>query len=400
MRINQALLMLVLGLFISNIYCQNAKRPWTFLVYMAADNSLNTEADPNIAQMVQASKTQNVYILVYLNIKRNGESKITQKLIIQDGKITQDGQTTSEDSGIPATLIKALAWANQFPSDYLLVDLWDHGSGSLNRAVMQHRGVCYDDSTGHYLTDLDYKQAFDTMVNQYRGGKKIDIIAFDACLMSDIEVAYTLASYANYLVASQQTIPGPGYNYDSVLSLFAKGVPAPLKLAQWLVRSYDAYYKNSGQGYTLAATDLSKVAPCVSSLNNIASTLDTSLGDPSLVSAIAYSADPAHCQHYDEPTYLDLYTFYANLLSQIVKMGANNPYVSLKSSLQAAMRSITQAVVANARSSDLVGSHGISIYFADVNSGVEPSYNNLDWTTANPQWANFLNDYINANIGS
>ena len=71
----------------------NPKRPWTFLVYMAADNNLNPEADANIAQMVKASAASNVYILVYLNIKRDKEAKKTQRLIIQNGKIQQEGAT-------------------------------------------------------------------------------------------------------------------------------------------------------------------------------------------------------------------------------------------------------------------------------------------------------------------
>ena len=109
----------------------NAQRPWTFLIYMAANNNVHHEADSNINQMMQASTDSNVNVLVYLTTKRTGESKRTQKLVIQNGTIRQEGSITVEDSGNVNTLIKALTWAaTEYPSDHLLVDLWNHGSGS------------------------------------------------------------------------------------------------------------------------------------------------------------------------------------------------------------------------------------------------------------------------------
>ena len=76
--------------------------------------------------------------MVYLNIKRTGETKKTQRLVIQNGKITQEGATTVEDSGDENTLIKALVWAvTEYPSDHLVVDLWNHGSGPLNRNMLE-----------------------------------------------------------------------------------------------------------------------------------------------------------------------------------------------------------------------------------------------------------------------
>ncbi len=69
------------------------------------------------------------------------------------------------------TLIRRFPWAvTNTHQNYLLVDLWNHGSGSLNRSMQAHRGICYDDTTHHYMTDLDYKSALDHIVNTYRNG--------------------------------------------------------------------------------------------------------------------------------------------------------------------------------------------------------------------------------------
>lgn len=405
MKIFPKQVLLFLSILIAGTaYGVHAKRPWTFIAYIAADNNLNPEADLNISQMVKASVTQNVYILVYLNIKRDGQEKRTQKLIIQDGKISTENIIPAEDSGDENTFIKALVWAiTEFPSDHLFVDIWNHGSGSLNRnmhEMYQHRGVCYDDSTGHYLTDLNLKRSFDLIVNQYLHGHKIDIVAFDACLMADIEIAFTLMPYAHHVVSSQETVPGAGFNYTSLLAPFAKASPDAITVAKNLVASYDTQYKYSGQSYTLSAINLDKFSSVVSYTNAIAALLNKFLAADKkglLAQAIAYSENSRNCVHFDEPTYIDLYSFYTNLYNRTSSMGLNTVnQVQLKTALRNAISAIAQAIYANVKSHNLNTARGLSIYFADVNDGIESSYQDLYWSQANPQWLQFLNSYVNA----
>jgi hypothetical protein len=45
---------------------------------------------------------------------------------------------------------------------------------------------------------------------------KIDILGFDACLMSMYEIGAVLAPYANYLLASELLEPGTGWDYSSL----------------------------------------------------------------------------------------------------------------------------------------------------------------------------------------
>lgn len=404
MKLFQKQLLFLLSFFIvGSCWAARAKRPWTFIAYIAADNNLNPEADINIAQMVKASATQNIYIVVYLNIKRSGEEKRTQKLIIQDGKITTENIIPAQDSGDENTLIKALIWGvTEFPSDHIFVDIWNHGSGSLNRKMhemYQHRGVCYDDSTGHYLNDLNLKHAFDIMVNQYLGGNKIDIVAFDACLMADIEIAFTLMPYAHYLVSSQETVPGTGFNYTALLTPFAKTNPEAITVAKNLVASYETQYKNSGQSYTLSAINLDKFNPIVSYTNTIAQLLNKFLladQTDAFYDTITQSVSPKNCLHFEEPTYIDLYSFYSNLYKNISSMGLGaNQQAQIKSALRNALSLMSQVIFANVKSYDVATARGLSIYFADNNDGIEPSYQELYWSQANPQWLQFLSNYVN-----
>lgn len=55
------------------------------------------------------------------------------------------------------------------------------------------------------------------MVNPVTGQPlKIDVLGFDACLMSMYEIGSVLAPYANYLLASELLEPGTGWDYSSL----------------------------------------------------------------------------------------------------------------------------------------------------------------------------------------
>ena len=47
-----------------------------------------------------------------------------------------------------------------------------------------------------------------------RAGVKFDFVGFDACLMATYEMAAHMASYADYMVASEELEPGIGWNYQ------------------------------------------------------------------------------------------------------------------------------------------------------------------------------------------
>src|SRR5581483_7844543 len=64
----------------------------------------------------------------------------------------------------------------------------------MNRANFKKdtRGICFDDTTGNYLTTQKLKDALHVIVHEYLGGKKLSLIGFDACLMASREIAYAV----------------------------------------------------------------------------------------------------------------------------------------------------------------------------------------------------------------
>ena len=49
------------------------------------------------------------------------------------------------------------------------------------------------------------------------GSAKLDILGFDACDLSTVEMACQLQPFASYLLGSQIGIPIPGWPYDRIL---------------------------------------------------------------------------------------------------------------------------------------------------------------------------------------
>ncbi|KAF8072527.1 hypothetical protein HT031_000187 [Scenedesmus sp. PABB004] len=105
---------------------------------------------------------------------------------------------------------------------YMLV-FWDHGSGWWGYGVDHTCGVvdAYSSSRGcDMLTMRKLAQGLsDGLVHPDSGAAvKLDIIGFDACLMSMYEVASTLAPHAHHLLASELLEPGHGWDYAAPLA--------------------------------------------------------------------------------------------------------------------------------------------------------------------------------------
>lgn len=374
-----------------------AKKPWTFLVYLAAANDLNPYASLDLQEMMKIGSNANINIIVYLTLHKDGKPKVTQKLYIQKGSMTQIGSDMVRDSGDVATLEEALQWAcMDYPSDSIAVVMWDHGSGPLNRSqIMMPKGVCYDFDTGHYLTDRDCLQAFSWARDVLRGGKKFDIIAFDACLLASLEMAYTLSSCADYLVASEETIPGNGYQYAYLLSPFAKGTLDSLSFAKFMVTAYNQEYAGTTD-YTLSATDLNALKSLVNNCNAVSQVLTTQLkgkNKTTVKSTIKKSVSTPACASFDEGTYIDLCQFYKNLLKNISGLKLSSSLaVQFKQVLNNGINAFKTIIKANVMSANYNQVGGLSMYFS--RRTIDPSYYGLHWTENNPNWLSFLEAYL------
>jgi len=416
---------------------KNTQKKRTFMVYMAADNDLRPFAARNIQQMANIGSNENMTIVVHLDIRISGNKKITRRYLIEKDQVIHidpyNPLTQQMDSGNPATLISFCEWAikNYPASDYDLI-LWNHGTGilepphgkiinpmdlfvfnpsthrlDLDRSIgfmdaisclePRQRGVCWDDTTGNYLSNRKLETALDIICQKYLNGKKFGIIGFDACLMSMIEVGSFIKKYAQIMVGSEEVELGMGWKYDEVLFPFTKESLDTVGFACHIVAAYNRTYQSITNDYTLSAISLNSIELLEKNIDHIAKLLIEGLEKQrmTMYPAIKESKNRLLCTHFDEPTYIDLHHFYRNLSSNLKKLSADqlNPIVknTLLTKLDEGTLLIERLVVANTAGKNLKNAHGIAIYFPE--RGIHSSYQEAVFLKSNA-WGTLLSRYI------
>ncbi|MER3376333.1 MAG: clostripain-related cysteine peptidase [Allomuricauda sp.] len=113
------------------------------------------------------------------------------------------------------------------------------------------KGVSNDDTSNDFLYNKEIEDTLE--LNQ------LDIIGFDACLMSMLEIAYTLNGKAKFIVGSEELEPGAGWKYDFWLTdLVSNPLITPRELSANIVQNYGKAYPTTDQ-VTLSSFNLSFV---------------------------------------------------------------------------------------------------------------------------------------------
>lgn len=408
----------------------------TVALYISADNDLGPFAIRNIKQTARVGSNEHFNIVVQLDIRKSNGEKITRRYYVEKGRIlhlnADDPYSQAMDSGSPETLISFCGWViENFPAQEFGLILWNHGTGALDpirgRAIrteehfsfnpttqrleldrnigyidrMIQRGMCWDDSTGNYISNPQLDYALDAICTRYLDGNKFMFIGFDACLMQMIEVANIIKKYAHIMVASQESALGYGWNYVSALEPFGHGTISSEELAHHMVASYRTSYEKITNDYTLSALNLDELIPLEQNINTVAHLLIRALKNQKngmVKKAIKASRNRTVCTHFDEPTYIDLHHFYGNLLLNLEHIKLQN--VELEKELKAELRSALQegriliesVAFAHTEGNNLSLARGISIYFPE-RGGVHRSYGTLPFAREN-EWAPLLAQYI------
>jgi hypothetical protein len=428
-------------------------KDFTFILYMAADNDLQRYAVRNIKQMSTIGSTDSINIVAHLDIRANNK-KVCSHFYVEKNNILEFNQgITKLDSGDPQSLITFIKWTvENFPARHYMLDFWDHGTGivdptgnriiratdlfvfnpdtrklELDRSIdflelilnsdqnqyghipnsdqneyshLPMRGICWDDSTGHYLTNQKLAYALATIKEEALHGQKFDIIGFDACLMSMLEIADILKDYAHILVASQEVELGTGWNYQNILAPFAQGTLEPLSLAKHIVNAYEKIYSPHTNDYTLSAINLDQVNNLNNNINTIADLLLTCLRlqkNMSVKKALNASRSRRACTHFDTPQYIDLHHFYRNLQANLKSFSFNNEkegarlIQTLSLKLEEGKAIIENIVLANVAGINLSQAKGISIYFPEQK--IHSSYTMTSFAKNN-RWAQFLTQTV------
>lgn len=242
----------------------DANRAWTIAVYLDGDNSLEADALRDLLEMQAGMPASGCEVVALVDRRSDPDDgpddwSDTRVLRIRpgsDGLFDTLGPTVERDLADPATLASFVTGVfRKFPAPHHAVFLWDHGRG--------WAGICNDDG-GVPDAELHLAGVRDGLRTalQASGMLKLDLVAFDACLMAQLDVALAVHDLADTMLASEAIVPGTGYPYTKVLPLFAGGRSARA-IVQTIVGEYGQFSDDAfDSGSTLAAFDLAK-APAV-----------------------------------------------------------------------------------------------------------------------------------------
>lgn len=369
---------------------------WTYMVYLGGDNDLSLFGIDDIGEMAQVGSSDNVNIVVQAEFSSFYTDGVmdtnTRRVLVQKGTAEDNFKASTDignvDMGSPAALTDFISWATTtYPADHYALVLWDHGSGWKELAAAAKsslfRGAIVDETAGTFMSLPDLAAGVKN------SGVHMDIINFDACLMAMYEVAYEFRGLADYMAFSEESEPGDGDPFDTILSdLVNDPDMSARELASVIVDRYDESYISYSQERdkltTKSAVDMSRL----DSLRTAVSALGQALMLDPDAADVAFAARYTS-QEYSWPFYHDLY----DLANEIVQ---NAPAGSARDAAANVITTLDAMVVNSLTNPDEAVSRnaGLAIYFPDASETSQDeleAYSQLGCSkTADGTWDEFI----------
>ncbi len=243
------------------------------MVYMIGSN-LESEygcASQDIQEMLSAKLDKNTQIYIYAggskrwsnqsidSTKNNIYTINNHKLVLKQSY----EKSNMGDVNTLSTFIKYVQ-SNTKSNNYSLI-FWDHGGGPI---VGYGPDELFEDRL--LLREL-YAALKDS---NFKGNNKLEFIGFDACLMGNIEIASYLSEFSNYLIASEETEPGAGWDYNAFSNISKLNTE---KLGKKIIDAYVDSQNVMFDGYTLSMVKLSDMPKIVNKLNSVFSSLNAQI---------------------------------------------------------------------------------------------------------------------------
>jgi hypothetical protein len=377
----------------------NNTAEWTVMVYLDADNNLESAGIDDINEMEIVGSTTEVNIVVQVDripysvlaannegyaddISNSNWTATRRYYITQDFDPFQiNSQLISDlgelNMGDPQTLVDFTNWATtNYPAKKYLLVIWNHGGGF--RSLSLTKDIAWDDTSGgDKITMPELEYALSAISAQI--GKKIDIVGMDACLMAMTEVAYQIKDYADILVASEENEPGDGWPYDTILGeLSGNPLVSSGQLAVDIVDKYIFSYPYGN--VTQSAIDLSYMDTLTGQLSDLALTI---MSD-NLTPKYNYLNAANSSQYYGDWDFIDLYDFCNQLLTYSNSLEVKNIALNIQQTLN-------YAVIKSGYSGGSVsGSKGLSIYFPYIAYHHYYNYTNFSQDTLWDEMLSYL----------
>lgn len=426
--------LVIFTLSIGSLITSALAADWTILIYMNGKNNLEGDAIANFEDIAAIGSTDKVNILVEIGrpleheelagrlyggwsgvrtffVKEN--MKPLPELALPSG---QGLPSETSDMGSPETLEKFLSWGKrQYPANRYMVIIWNHGQGwraemprSGNRSpsfLGGFRAISFDEDTKSFLYNSDIAEVVATVfgASTKNTDQKLDLLGFDACLMSMIETAYGVQSSVKTLVASAELEPGAGWPYALWLSqLVKKPEMDDIHLARAVIEAYKQRYKDE-QYTTLSAVNPSGFKLAGEMISRLSVELTGKLSKERANIGKVRAALRPYGSWYDPKLNLSI-----DLLTFLMKYRDATEDRRIRQLLSGTLEAIKGQILHNYSSERLIdegyGGTGLAIYFPEYRATFEEDpysagylKTNVNKPVAfvqNEKWADFLRAYL------
>jgi hypothetical protein len=232
------------------------------MVYLAGDNDLDSAGAADLAEMKKVGSTRDISVVAQFD--RSGSKRLTNRYVLRRGTALAEDVVTAlgeTNTGDPAVLRDFVTWAaTDHPADHYMLIIWNHGAGwddsnlyagdyfggaappvvrkgvlvtgrarallpvppvrmgtvraafkraprSLFRttvtSMLSSRAIAFDDQAQDFLDNIELKRVLADIRRALK--QKIDVLGFDACLMSMVEVAYQLRDSVGLICRSSSS---------------------------------------------------------------------------------------------------------------------------------------------------------------------------------------------------
>ena len=319
-------------------------------------------ASVDMGEMTSGTWSDNIRIVMQTGGAKRWSNQIvnpnrTQRFLYHKGKFSEIEDLALQPSYEPDTLADFVKYCDkEYPADHRMLILWDHGGGAF--------GYGNDSIIGGSMSLSDIRTALSKVYKPDRKAPAFDIIGFDACLMSSLEVVHALDGFADYYAVSEETEPGDGWDYGPWLQAMTDDpTMSPARVCQAIADSYTDYYmaENENVGFifptndvTFSVLDAKQCSKLYDAYCDLAKAqLIKAAGDMSVLAQIGRCANQT--THYAASIY-DVYNTidlggYVDLLSE-----------SFPKECARVKKHLAKAVMYHRENGSLADSQGISVY--------------------------------------
>lgn len=367
---------------------------WAIYWYLCGSDleSAAGAATTDLQEMMQVTLSDNVKVVIQTGGASAWQNEQVKADRIQRYEYSKDtlelkDETEQANMGDVETLKDFLAYTEKnYQADHKMLLFWNHGGGSVS-------GVAFDENYGSDSLTLD--ELYQAMQDVYGEEKPFELVGFDTCLMATLDTANVFKNYASYMVASEETEPGNGWQYNGWLGKLAENPGMNgAELGKEICDSFVNGCVECGteNEITLSVTDLSKTDAIIEAVKNMGKVvLKKAEEDSSVCAQFARSATKA--ENYGGNNDKEGYTNMVDLghLAQNAKglIGESNAEIE---------KALSEAIVYKINGKYRAHASGLSVYYSY--NGDREDAGQYSMIAAEEIYSAFVNYSIGADVSA